>query len=164
MRQMQTVNSLKLRISRQLLRPSMTSQKVHSVALESTEPSTSSLLVQYVVLRKDLWAEQVWPLGSVVAQACHASLAAMWLYKDDESTLAYCAPNNIDNMHKVVLEVKGEVQLSNLSTKLLEAGVKHKLWIEQPEGFPTCLATKPYPKDEIASHFKKLNLCKAALT
>jgi hypothetical protein len=38
-----------------------------------------------------------------------------------------------------------------------------KVWIEQPEGYPTCLATKPYPKEEVAHHFKKLNLCKSAL-
>jgi hypothetical protein len=23
----------------------------------------------------------------------------------------------------------------------------HKLWVEQPENFPTCLALKPYPKE-----------------
>ena len=64
---------------------------------------------------------------------------------------------------QVVLEVKGEAQLINLITKLKEAGIRHKVWIEQPEGFPTCVATKPYPKSEIAQHFKKLNLCKTAL-
>lgn len=57
-------------------------------------------VVQYVVLRKDLWAEQKWPLGSLVAQACHASTAAMWLYKDDTVTAAYLAPENVDHMHK----------------------------------------------------------------
>ncbi len=60
--------------------------------------------------------------------------------------------------------MKGETQLRNLAAKLTEAGVKHKLWVEQPEAFPTCLATKPYRKSEIASHFKKLNLCKSVLS
>ena len=34
-------------------------------------------IVQYVVLRKDLWVEKGWPLGSIVAQACHASSAGV---------------------------------------------------------------------------------------
>eukprot|EP00955_Chlamydomonas_euryale_P083012 363790-Chlamydomonas_euryale.AAC.19 len=51
---------------------------------------------------------------------------------------------------QVVLEAKGEAQLRNLAQKLTEAGVKHKLWIEQPENYPTCLAFKPSPKSEVA--------------
>eukprot|EP00195_Chlamydomonas_chlamydogama_P013351 CAMPEP_0202908556 /NCGR_PEP_ID=MMETSP1392-20130828/46469_1 /ASSEMBLY_ACC=CAM_ASM_000868 /TAXON_ID=225041 /ORGANISM="Chlamydomonas chlamydogama, Strain SAG 11-48b" /LENGTH=144 /DNA_ID=CAMNT_0049597953 /DNA_START=119 /DNA_END=553 /DNA_ORIENTATION=+ len=123
----------------------------------------SDPVVQYVVLRKDLWTDLKWPLGAVVAQACHASTAALWSSRDDEVTNIYCAAENIDHMHKVVLEVKGETQLQNLSTKLSEAGVHHKLWLEQPENYPTCLATKPYRKSEVAAHFKKFNLCKSAL-
>ena len=34
----------------------------------------------------------------------------------------------------------------------------YKLWIEQPENYPTCLATKPYPRDEISKFFKKFKL------
>ncbi len=64
---------------------------------------------------------------------------------------------------QVVLEVKGESQLRFLSQKLEEAGVKHKLWIEQPENYPTCLATKPYRRSEVGQHFKKCQLCKAEL-
>lgn len=59
------------------------------------------ITVQYVVLRKDLWAEKGWPLGSIVAQACHASSAAMWENKEDPDTMSYCSPSNIDRMHKV---------------------------------------------------------------
>jgi len=44
-----------------------------------------------------------------------------------------------------------------------EAGVLHKLWVEQPENYPTCLATKPYRRSQASAHFKKLQLCKAAL-
>jgi len=57
-------------------------------------------LVQYVVLRRDLWAELGWPLGSVVAQACHASTAALWLSREQAEAAAYCAPGNLDHMHK----------------------------------------------------------------
>lgn len=60
----------------------------------------------------------------------------------------------------MTLEVKGEAQIMNLSKKLEAGGIEHKLWIEQPENIPTCLATRPYPKSEVASYFKKLKLCK----
>ncbi|KAL3500188.1 hypothetical protein ACH5RR_039281 [Cinchona calisaya] len=45
-------------------------------------------LIQYVVLRRDLI--DTWPLGSVVTQGCHASVAAICSYKDDPDTLHYC--------------------------------------------------------------------------
>ncbi|KAJ4707707.1 Peptidyl-tRNA hydrolase II family protein [Melia azedarach] len=120
--------------------------------------NTDDVLVQYVVLRRDLI--DTWPLGSVVTQGCHASVSAIWPHKDDPHTIQYCSPENIDSMHKVSLEVKGETQILNLSEKLAANGIAHKLWIEQPENFPTCLATKPYPKSIVSLFFKKLKLCK----
>ncbi|GBG68626.1 hypothetical protein CBR_g3167 [Chara braunii] len=125
-----------------------------------SEAASAPLLVQYLVLRKDLVENMGWSIGSVVAQACHAAVAATWLSKDDALTQRYCSDSNIDHMRKVVLEVKGEKQLVDLSGKLAVAGVGHKLWVEQPENFPTCLATKPCIKEEVAMHFKKCKLCK----
>ncbi|KAK6137157.1 hypothetical protein DH2020_029102 [Rehmannia glutinosa] len=148
---------------------------------QGTESAAADILVQYVVLRRDLI--DTWPLGSVVTQGCHASVAAIWLHKDDPDTLQYCSASNLDSMHKarervlsgtvvtppvflgnllysVTLEVKGETQMLNLSDKLKVGGIAHKLWIEQPENIPTCLATKPYPKSLVSSFFKKLKLCK----
>ncbi|XP_021277730.1 putative peptidyl-tRNA hydrolase PTRHD1 [Herrania umbratica] len=122
------------------------------------ENDQEDVLVQYVVLRRDLI--ESWPLGSVVTQACHASVCAIWSHKDDPHTLQYCSPETIDSMHKVTLEVKGETQILNLSEKLTAGGIAHKLWIEQPENIPTCLATKPYPKSIVSVFFKKLKLCK----
>ncbi len=58
-------------------------------------------LLQYVVLRRDLWKELDWPLGSVVAQGCHAATAALWGSRESATTQEYCAPENIDHMHKV---------------------------------------------------------------
>ncbi|KAL5559392.1 hypothetical protein UlMin_035603 [Ulmus minor] len=125
---------------------------------ESQTAVSSDVLVQYVVLRRDLI--DTWPLGSVVTQGCHASVSAIWSNKEDPNTVRYCSPENIDSMHKVTLEVKGEPQILNLSEKLKAGDIAHKLWIEQPENFPTCLATKPYPKSIVSSYFKKLKLCK----
>ncbi|TXG62374.1 hypothetical protein EZV62_013737 [Acer yangbiense] len=124
----------------------------------SSQNDNDDVLVQYVVLRRDLI--DTWPLGSVVTQGCHASVSAIWSHKDDPHTSQYCSPQNIDSMHKVTLEVKGETQIVNLSEKLTAGGIDHKLWIEQPENFPTCLATKPYPKSTVSLFFKRLKLCK----
>ncbi|CAM8952741.1 unnamed protein product [Rhodiola kirilowii] len=131
----------------------------HSAAPESNDTvNNRDVLVQYVVLRRDLIDS--WPLGSVVTQGCHASVCAIWTNKDDPLTAEYCSPSNIDSMHKVTLEVKGETQILNLSEKLKTGGIDHKLWIEQPENIPTCLATKPYLKSIVSLYFKKLKLCK----
>ena len=61
---------------------------------------------------------------------------------------------------QVVLEIKGELQLRTLAEKLAAGGISFKLWTEQPENFVTCLATKPYRKQEVAAYFKKLALAK----
>lgn len=120
--------------------------------------NSEDILVQYVVMRRDLI--ETWPMGSVITQGCHAAVAAVWMHREDPHTCKYCGDDNLDKMHKVTLEVKGEAQLVNLSEKLKGSDIAHKLWIEQPENIPTCLATKPYPKTLVAPFFKKLKLCK----
>lgn len=61
-------------------------------------------LIQYVIVNKDIITKLGWPIGAVIAQCCHATTAISHLYKDDAETQAYF--NDIDNMHKVVLEVR----------------------------------------------------------
>ncbi|CAL9079223.1 unnamed protein product, partial [Musa textilis] len=116
------------------------------------------VVVQYVVFRRELI--DTWPLGSVVAQGCHAS---------HPDVLAYCSDRSLDSMHKLcstkclnepLTNVKGETQLRNLANKLKKEGIDHKLWVQQPEDLPTCLTTRPCPKSQVASFFKKLKLCK----
>lgn len=60
----------------------------------------------------------------------------------------------------MVLEASGEDQLHTIAKNLEEAGILHKLWIEQPENFPTALASAPARKSTVAPYFKKLKLCK----
>lgn len=55
-------------------------------------------------------------------------------------------------------QVPNESSLLKLSDHLKEASVDHKVWIEQPEDFPTCLATRPYPKEQVQHLFKKCKL------
>lgn len=60
-------------------------------------------VVQYLIVRGDLIKTLKWPVGALIAQACHASTAAMHLFYSDAHTVEYL--ENLDNMHKVVLEV-----------------------------------------------------------
>ncbi|XP_072307746.1 putative peptidyl-tRNA hydrolase PTRHD1 [Eucyclogobius newberryi] len=115
-------------------------------------------LVQYVVVRSDLVHTLSWPLGAVITQACHAATAAVHLHYTDPDTQRYL--QELDSMHKVVLGAPDEAALSGLSQTLTQAGLLHKVWIEQPENIPTCLALKPYPKDTVQPLLKKFKLFK----
>ena len=115
-------------------------------------------LVQYIVLRRDLQETEGWPLGALVAQGSHAAVAAVAEHWDTPACRAYVAPDAIKRMTKAVLEVKGEPQLRGLAAKLEEGGAAHVLWVEQPENFPTCLATAPARKSTLAPFFKKCRL------
>lgn len=74
-----------------------------SATTEGSMSQNQDPLIQYVALRSDLWKEKKWPLGSIIAQGCHAATAAMWISKDSEQTLEYCCPKNLDHMRKVCL-------------------------------------------------------------
>ncbi|KAL6783863.1 hypothetical protein ACKKBG_A40325 [Auxenochlorella protothecoides x Auxenochlorella symbiontica] len=120
-------------------------------------------LIQYIIIREDLWKEQGWSLGSVMAQGCHAAVAAVWESKGAKSTEEYCSSANIDSMRKVVLQVPNEAQLLRTATCLESAGIAHKVWMEQPEAIPTCIATTPQLKSIVGSALKRLPLCKRPL-
>ncbi|KAG7219627.1 hypothetical protein INR49_018941 [Caranx melampygus] len=113
-----------------------------------------SRLVQYVVVRSDLVHKLSWPLGAVITQACHAATAAIHLHYSDPDTQRYLS--ELDSMHKA----PDDAALSALSENLTQAGVSHKLWIEQPENIPTCLALKPYPKETVQPLLRKFKLFK----
>ncbi|XP_042245739.1 putative peptidyl-tRNA hydrolase PTRHD1 [Thunnus albacares] len=115
-------------------------------------------LVQYVVVRSDLVHKLSWPLGAVITQACHAATAAIHLHYGEPDTQQYLT--ELDSMHKVVLAAPDEAALSGLSDNLTQAGVSHKLWIEQPENIPTCLALRPYPKETVQPLLRKFKLFK----
>ena len=63
----------------------------------------SNVIVQYVVVRGDLLTKFHWPLGALMAQVCHAATAAIHLNYEDDHTREYL--KDLDNMHKVILEV-----------------------------------------------------------
>ena len=56
--------------------------------------------------------------------------------------------------------LESRAQLNALAERLVEEGVAHKIWIEQPEGIPTAIALKPYPKSMVGPLLKKYSLFK----
>uniref|UniRef100_A0A8D2IJC2 peptidyl-tRNA hydrolase n=2 Tax=Varanus komodoensis TaxID=61221 RepID=A0A8D2IJC2_VARKO len=119
----------------------------------------SRVLVQYVVLRGDLRREPLsWPLGALVAQACHAALAVVHAHYAHADTAAYLAQGG--GMRTVVLEAPDEHALSALAETLQKNGIDHKVWVEQPENVATCVALRPYPKEHVHRHLKTFKLLK----
>ncbi|EPZ35563.1 putative peptidyl-tRNA hydrolase PTRHD1-like protein [Rozella allomycis CSF55] len=113
------------------------------------------MLVQYILLRGDL----KWSQGALIAQACHASIACLFKYKDHPNVLKYTSDENLNRMHKVVLKVKDENELEAIHKTISD---KHDcyLWHEQPENIPVCLACLPLEKDIIHPLVKHLPLFK----
>ncbi|KAI7900791.1 peptidyl-tRNA hydrolase II domain-containing protein [Cokeromyces recurvatus] len=112
-------------------------------------------LTMFIVVRKDLAKKLQWPAGSVMTQACHAATAILHITREDENTKAYL--EDLDNMHKVVLETKNEGSLEKLAEVLQIHNVPFKKWIEQPENIPTALATAPLRSrsPEVLEAFRK---------
>ncbi|KAJ1607108.1 RNA polymerase II CTD/NL1 interacting protein like phosphatase [Cryptosporidium canis] len=92
-------------------------------------------IIQYILVRSDLQ----WNTGSITAQACHASVAAIFENIQEDSVKEYL--REINDMRKVVLACPDENTLNDVSSDLKAKQIKHKLWIEQPENIPTCIAT-----------------------
>ena len=127
-------------------------------ASTDTTAAEDDPVVQFVVVRRDLLKTMEWPVGSVIAQACHACTAATVAHLDDAHVRAYLA--DVDHMRKVVKECKGETQLLALADALRAAEVPHKVWLEQPENLPTAIALKPSPRSAVAPLLKKYQLFK----
>ena len=112
--------------------------------------------MQFAIVRRDLQQTLEWPTGAIISQACHACVFAIWMAKDDPVVQEYVC----DTMHKVIKEVRGEKELLALSNRLSKENILHKLWVEQPENIPTCLATVPARKSTLYPLFRKLKLYK----
>uniref|UniRef100_T1JCY8 peptidyl-tRNA hydrolase n=1 Tax=Strigamia maritima TaxID=126957 RepID=T1JCY8_STRMM len=103
--------------------------------------SSPPLLVQYVIIRGDLQKVLKWSLGAIIAQACHATAAIVYTFRNDPNVMQYT--KDLDKMHKVILEIPDDISLQILAATLSHDNIDFKLWIEQPENIATCLATKP---------------------
>uniref|UniRef100_A0A3P8UQQ6 peptidyl-tRNA hydrolase n=1 Tax=Cynoglossus semilaevis TaxID=244447 RepID=A0A3P8UQQ6_CYNSE len=114
--------------------------------------ATPSRLVQYVVVRADLVHKLSWPPGGGVNQARPAAPAQSGAGGKSLRLQCVCV--------FCCVQAPDEEALSSLSENLTQAGVSHKLWIEQPENIPTCLALKPYPKETVQPLLRKFKLFK----
>ncbi len=110
--------------------------------------------MQYLVLLRP----KGFSVGALVAQGAHAAVAAVFASRDAEHTRSYCEPAAVDRMHKVCLEAPSREALEALAASLAAARVAHKLWVEQPEGVATALATAPYPRSALRPFFAALKL------
>lgn len=121
----------------------------------------SNKLLQYVILRKDLVSTKKsavsFSMGANVAQACHAATAAIVKSFHAPSTVEYLSL--LEDMTLCVLSVQDGQELEEIGRMLKTNAVAFHLWVEQPEGISTALATAPMPRDQIApllSHLKLL--------
>ena len=53
-----------------------------------------------------------------------------------------------------------EAALTALAETLKQHSIDHEVWTEQPENMATCLALRPYPKDQVHQYLKKFKLLK----
>ena len=139
-------------------RKKTTTLRTMTTSATNGDVNNEDVLTQYIILRRDLWREKAWPLGSIAAQVAHASVAALETFKTNEDSIKYVAKERLSSMTKVVLEVKGEAQLMTLSEKLTENNIDYYAWREQPEDYVTCVALRPYRKEEVKELLKKCNL------
>jgi|LauGreDrversion4_2_1035121.scaffolds.fasta_scaffold24882_4 peptidyl-tRNA hydrolase len=121
---------------------------------------TSKKIVQYVIMRRDLIKtkkSQSFSTGAYIAQACHASTAALHIFASSENTHIFL--NDIEDMTVCVLGVEDKQELESIERSLSANGIPNHLWIEKPEIIPTALATAPVEKHEVGhllSHLKLL--------
>ena len=108
-------------------------------------------LVMYIVLRKDLLTALHWPLGAVAVQAAHAATKCVADFAPDPMVQRYLSAANRDAMRKVMCSADSSEELLRIGDNLRQSGVDFSLWVEQPEGIATCLATKPAPKSALKS-------------
>eukprot|EP00045_Choanoeca_perplexa_P001208 m.18387 g.18387 ORF g.18387 m.18387 type:complete len:155 (-) comp10799_c0_seq2:297-761(-) len=113
-------------------------------------------IVQHVVVRADLINDLHWPVGAVMSQACHASVAAIATNLEDDQVKEYLT--QLGTMHKVLAQTADQASLVKLSKQLHERDVVHHLWVEQPENLPVCLATKPVSRSTVVKPLRKLKL------
>ena len=80
----------------------------------------------------------------------------------------------IEYIYKVSLLIRLKLENNNVDFKgmfvnifkILLLKVSHfsiKVWIEQPENYSTCLALRPYPREDVKKMFKGYNLLTAQI-
>lgn len=99
--------------------------------------------IQYVIVRNDTGYSK----GATAAQAVHS---AVLCYRDNSTEEFSSYFKEGFNMRTVILQGTKE-ELSKLVISLTAKGIKHSVWIEQPEGEVTAVAVCPYDKSYLRS-------------
>eukprot|EP00919_Chromeraceae_sp_WS-2016_P028931 GHVR01068621.1.p1 GENE.GHVR01068621.1~~GHVR01068621.1.p1 ORF type:complete len:129 (+),score=23.32 GHVR01068621.1:52-438(+) len=120
------------------------------------ECTPNDVIMQYIIIRKDLIKNLKWSLGSVVTQGAHAAVAAVSQSISTHETVMYL--KDIQRMHKVTLQTESESGLKSVSATLSRGGVGHYSWVEQPEGITTAIATDPALKSRVSPYLGHLKL------
>ena len=110
-------------------------------------------------MRKDLLKakkSQSFSTGAFIAQACHASTAALYRYWSSDNTQKFLG--ELDEMTVCVLGVEDKQELEKIQETLSMQGIPTHLWIEKPEMTPTALATAPVHKQDVAPLLTHLKL------
>ncbi|XP_019339340.1 putative peptidyl-tRNA hydrolase PTRHD1 isoform X2 [Alligator mississippiensis] len=76
------------------------------------------------------------------------------------STLSQGKQGSRSSHHPAAAQAPDEGALMTLAETLKEHSVDHEMWIEQPENIATCIALRPYPKDQVHQYLKKFKLLK----
>lgn len=68
--------------------------------------------------------------------------------------------NNLIYHNTFIFQIDDDICLLSLGETLTANNIKYKLWIEQPENIPTCIALKAYEKETVQGFLKKFKLFK----
>mmetsp|Transcript_72753 Transcript_72753/g.101119 ORF Transcript_72753/g.101119 Transcript_72753/m.101119 type:complete len:96 (+) Transcript_72753:3-290(+) len=93
----------------------------------------------------------------MINQACHACSAMAWEAREDEDAVNYFSEGLEGHMVKSTMGAKSKGELEDVTKKLEEAGIPYKLWVEQPEDIPVCVATWPRKRSVLRKVLKKLS-------
>lgn len=112
---------------------------------------------QFIIFRKDLLSVDI-PLGKLMGQACHASVSAFTL--SDENSIRLWKENG---EAKIILAVKGEIQLENIYQKIKALDLPVVKVVDQARtvfSSPTftCIGIGPIDNEELSKITKKLQL------
>lgn len=113
------------------------------------------VLKQFIFLRRDLPS---FGRGALIAQACHASVAALHISRYILETTEYLS--ELDSMYKIILKIN-ESDISDLVSTLKSHKLGYYIWKEQPENIVTSIATQPFDLQlykELDEYFHKFKL------
>mmetsp|Transcript_3547 Transcript_3547/g.5045 ORF Transcript_3547/g.5045 Transcript_3547/m.5045 type:complete len:133 (-) Transcript_3547:578-976(-) len=112
------------------------SEQICSRRRESTmsaaAPLDEELILQYVLVRRDLMTEMQWPLGSVVTQGVHAAVGALWMYREDKDTKKYCSQSGglETSASSFVRDISDQVRIAYSSPTGLTSGMQPEAWTQ----------------------------------